>query len=72
MMAPNIDASATIAPVPGWPTRRATLARPVGIDGRGLNTGKRCRATLKPAPAGQGVIFRCLVGGVAGGLPVET
>ncbi|NTV96355.1 MAG: UDP-3-O-acyl-N-acetylglucosamine deacetylase [Thiobacillus sp.] len=46
-----------MAPVPGWPSRRGTLAAPVEMTGRGLHTGRRCRVRLLPAPAGHGIVF---------------
>lgn len=53
-----------IAPVPGWPSERGTLGRPVRLSGRGLHTGRHCRVDLLPAEAGRGVLFRRLRDGV--------
>lgn len=61
-----------IAPVPGWPAERGTLARPVTVSGRGLHTARRCRARLLPAEAGHGVTFRRLARGkLIGELPAS-
>lgn len=47
-----------IAPIPGWPSSRGTLAHPVSVAGRGLHTGRRCQVSLNPAEAGSGIAFR--------------
>jgi len=38
--------------------KQRTLAREVSIEGQALHTGETVRLTLKPAPAGHGIIFR--------------
>lgn len=61
-----------IAPVPGWPAERGTLARPVTVSGRGLHTARRCQARLLPAEPGHGVSFRRLRRGkLIGELPAN-
>jgi UDP-3-O-[3-hydroxymyristoyl] N-acetylglucosamine deacetylase len=35
-----------------------TLARPAGISGVGIHTGRMVRLELRPAPAGTGIVFR--------------
>lgn len=52
---------AKIPPIPGWSCFRGTLAKPVSITGRGLHTGRRCKLTLHPAAADQGIQFRRLI-----------
>jgi len=52
---------AKIPPIPGWFSFRGTLAKPVSITGRGLHTGRRCKLTLHPAAADQGIQFRRLI-----------
>lgn len=37
---------------------QTTIARPVSTEGVGLHTAVRCRLTLRPAPAGTGIVFR--------------
>jgi UDP-3-O-acyl N-acetylglucosamine deacetylase len=37
--------------------RRATVARPVTVEGIGLHLGHRCRLTFRPAPSGTGRVF---------------
>ncbi len=37
--------------------RQATLAAPVGVEGRGLHTGRAVAVRLIPAPAGHGRVF---------------
>lgn len=44
--------SRTAAPRP-----RRTVASAVSIEDKGLHTGRRCRVTLVPAGAGEGVVF---------------
>ncbi|MHB1225006.1 MAG: UDP-3-O-acyl-N-acetylglucosamine deacetylase [Gemmatimonadaceae bacterium] len=36
---------------------RATIARPVTLDGIGLHLGQPCRLTFRPAPSGTGRVF---------------
>jgi len=38
--------------------KQRTLAREVSISGNALHTGDTVKLTLKPAPAGQGIVFR--------------
>ncbi len=38
--------------------KQRTLTRAVSIEGKALHTGEEVRLTLKPAPAGQGIVFR--------------
>lgn len=38
--------------------KQGTLACPVSFEGRGLHTGRFSRATVKPAPADHGLVFR--------------
>lgn len=72
-MNPDIgQPSIKIAPVPGWPVERGTLAQPVTVSGRGLHTARRCQARMLPAEAGHGVTFRRLRGNtVIGELPAS-
>ncbi len=48
-------------PPPGWPTMRGALAKELVVSGRGLHTGRKVTARLRPVnpeAAGQGVLFR--------------
>ncbi|MFN2363204.1 MAG: UDP-3-O-acyl-N-acetylglucosamine deacetylase [Halarsenatibacteraceae bacterium] len=38
--------------------RERTIKEPGSLIGTGLHTGRRCRLTVKPARAGQGIIFK--------------
>src|SRR4051794_22926906 len=38
--------------------RQRTLKAPIGYVGVGVHTGRRVSVTLRPAPAGHGVVFR--------------
>lgn len=38
--------------------KQRTLSREVGIEGTALHTGEKARLTIKPAPAGHGIVFR--------------
>jgi UDP-3-O-[3-hydroxymyristoyl] N-acetylglucosamine deacetylase / 3-hydroxyacyl-[acyl-carrier-protein] dehydratase len=38
--------------------RRRTIANAASVDGVGLHLGVNCRLTFRPAPSGQGIVFR--------------
>lgn len=42
--------------------RQTTLAKPVTLSGVGLHSGEACRATLRPAIADSGIVFRAPAG----------
>lgn len=46
-----------VPPVPGWTTKRGTVASQVLVNGRGLHTGRRTTVRITPAPPNNGVQF---------------
>ncbi|MHA7681441.1 UDP-3-O-acyl N-acetylglycosamine deacetylase [Cupriavidus sp. PET2-C1] len=42
----------------GWQASQGTLARDLVIAGHGLHTGRRVNVRIRPAGAGQGIVFR--------------
>lgn len=68
--APQVASAGTpssIRPDPGG--CRATLAAAFALSGRGLHTGRRATAQVRPAPPGHGIVFRRTL---AGGRSVDV